>query len=146
MIMTVEERLRELILKRYGTLKNFTKTIGISNSTFSNIIRRGIMNANVLTIIKICKELNIDAEALAEGRIVPVDHIEDAADESKTEVYDIVDSMIQSLLNTSNLTINGIPATASDVYDLVKVFEITFEVWKKQRRLNAYANKLKKDE
>lgn len=51
--MTVEDRLKDLIIKQYGTMKNFTDAIGIPNSTFANILRRGVGNANVLTIIKI---------------------------------------------------------------------------------------------
>ncbi len=144
--MTIEERLRELILKRYGTLKNFTSVISISNSTFSNIIRRGIMNANVLTIIKICKELNIDAEALSEGRIVPVDHIE----EEPTAIEDVIDSMKQTLLNSPVMTIDGYQATAQQITSLVNSIEITYEVWKNQtaqtQRLMTYAKKMKKDD
>lgn len=145
-IMRIEEQLKDLIIKKYGTQKNFTESIGIANSTFSNILRRGIINANVLTIIKICKGLGIDPEALADGRIVFVEHNE----EKPTSVEDVLDQMKHTLMNSSALTINGVPATPADIYALVNAMDITIEVWKNQtnqiQRLAAYANKTKKDD
>lgn len=145
-IMRIEEQLKDLIIKKYGTQKNFTESIGIANSTFSNILRRGIVNANVLTVIKICKGLGIDPEALADGRIVFVDYTE----EEPTSVEDVLDQMKHTLMNSPVLTIDGIPATPADIYALLNAMDITIEVWKKQtnqiQRLAAYANKTKRND
>lgn len=126
----VEERLKELIIKKYGTLKNFTDKVEIPNSTFSNILRRGIINANVLTIIKVCKELSIEPEALADGRIVAIDHVE----EQSTEIMDIFEATKQTLLNSPSITLGGIPATAQQITSLVNSMEVAFEVWKTQNK------------
>lgn len=126
--MNVEERLKDLIIKQYGTMKDFTDHIGIPNSTFANILRRGVQNANVLTIIKICQALEISTDDLAEGRIVPLKR--PAAKQTKIE--DIIDNTKQTLLNAENLTLNDKPASAAEIMSLVNSLEVAVQVWKNQ--------------
>ena len=70
--MTVEDALKGLILERYGTMAAFSQVVDMSPSTLHTIFLRGLPNANVTNIIKICKTLNISTDELAEGRIVTV--------------------------------------------------------------------------
>ena len=126
--MNVEDRLKELIIKKFGTMKHFTDYVGIPNSTFANILRRGIKNANVLTIIKICQALNISTDDLAEGKIVPLKR--ETAPQTKIE--DIIEETKQKLLNADNLTLNDKPASAADIYSLVNSIEVAVNVWKTQ--------------
>lgn len=138
--MNVEERLKELIIKQYGTMKNFTDHIGIPNSTFANILRRGVRNANVVTIIKICQALNISTDELAQGRIVPLTREE----APQTKIEDILDSMKQQLLNCDNLTFDGESATAEDVYYIISTLDTAMEIRKKQNeRLNKYQSEMR---
>lgn len=67
--MSVELELKDLILERYKSLREFAIKIDMPYSTMDTILKRGVDKANVYNIIKICKELNIDTEALGEGRI-----------------------------------------------------------------------------
>ncbi len=67
---SVEERLKELILSRYKSVREFTTLIDMPYSTFDSILKRGVSNSNIANILKICAALNIDAEALAAGEIV----------------------------------------------------------------------------
>ena len=67
--MTVEEQLRELILKRYKSVRAFALENQIPYSTVDNIFKRGLRNIGITTAIKICSSLEIDIDALAEGRI-----------------------------------------------------------------------------
>lgn len=126
--MNVEERLKELIIKQYGTMKDFTDHIGIPNSTFANILRRGVQNANVLTIIKICQALEISTDDLAEGKIVSLKR--KAAPPTKIE--DLFDNLKQQLLNADNLTINNESASAAEILSLVNSLEVAMQVWKNQ--------------
>ena len=126
--MNVEERLKELIIKKYGTMKDFTDHIGIPNSTFANILRRGVQNANVLTIIKICQALEISTDDLAEGRIVPLKR----KSAKPTKIEDIIENTKQTLLNAQNLTLNDKPASAADILSLVNSLEVAMQVWKNQ--------------
>jgi DNA-binding Xre family transcriptional regulator len=123
--------MKELIIKNYGTMKDFTDEIGIPNSTFANILRRGVQNANVLTIIKICQALNISTDDLAEGRIVSLVRSEAAP----TAIEDVFDSVKQQLLNANNMTLVGIPATADEIMLLVTTLDVLLEVIKKRRLL-----------
>lgn len=68
--MSVESDLKNLIVERYGTVKAFSQSVGLPNSTLDSIFRRGILKASVTNIIKICDELGISADGLGEGKIV----------------------------------------------------------------------------
>ena len=69
--MNTEEKLKNYILERYVSLREFSQTVGIPHSTFASILSRGIHNASVGNVIKICRALNISADALADGKIEP---------------------------------------------------------------------------
>lgn len=127
--MNVEERLKEMIIKQYGTMKDFTDHIGIPNSTFANILRRGVQNANVLTIIKICQALEISTDDLAEGRIVPLKRPE--AQPEKIE--DLFEEVKQKLLNADNLTINDEPASEAEIMYLVNTLDLALQISIKQK-------------
>lgn len=67
--MTIEERLKDLIIERYGSLRAFTTKHDIPNSTMVSILKRGIGSSNVSNVIKICKVLHISVDGLADGKI-----------------------------------------------------------------------------
>lgn len=66
---TIENKLKELILTKYKSLREFTLKIGMPYSTFDTILKRGVDKANIINILKICNELNISADRLANGII-----------------------------------------------------------------------------
>lgn len=108
MKMTLEEKLRELILNKYGTVTALSKAIGLSPSTVYSILSRGLNNASVQNVLKICDALDISADALAEGLITPKDQF--------TLSIDLNDWLLAEKLNISNvnLTIGGRPLTDSE--------------------------------
>lgn len=130
--MNVEERLKEMIIKQFGTMKDFTDHIGIPNSTFANILRRGVQNANVVTIIKICQALEISTDDLAEGRIVPLKRPEATPE----RIEDIFEEVKQKLLNADNLTINEEPATDAEIMYFVNTLDAALLISKKQKQIN----------
>lgn len=69
--MSIEEQLKELIIKKYGSVNKFAQTCGLSTSTVATIFTRGVNKTNISTIIKICQQLGISADELADGKIVP---------------------------------------------------------------------------
>jgi predicted transcriptional regulator len=69
--MTVEHELKQLILSRYGSIRQFTSTHNIPNSTLDSVLTRGVRKSNVSTIITLCRILDISADELADGRITP---------------------------------------------------------------------------
>lgn len=65
----MEEKLKQIIINNYGSVRAFAKKVDIPYTTMDTILKRGVMKANVLNIIKICKKLDIDIESLANGKI-----------------------------------------------------------------------------
>lgn len=70
--MTTEEQLRDLMIKKSGSVNKFSQEVGLSQSTIFSILSRGINKANIDSIITICKALDISTDELAEGRITPM--------------------------------------------------------------------------
>ena len=67
--MTIEQELKNYILSRYSSIREFSISINIPYSTLDSIFKRGVENANIANIIRICDALNISADELASGRI-----------------------------------------------------------------------------
>lgn len=65
----VENELKELIISRYRSLRQFALDIDMPYSTIDTMLKKGIGKAGVLNVIKICNELGIDTGALADGYI-----------------------------------------------------------------------------
>ncbi len=73
--MTIEEQLRDLMIKKSGSVNKFSQEIGVPQSTIFSIFQRGVGKANINSIITICKALRISTDELANGRIVPIDNM-----------------------------------------------------------------------
>lgn len=103
--MTIEERLRELIQEKYGTVVAFGKHIGLPSSTLYSILQRGINKASVQNVLKICEALDISADALADGIILPRDQY--------TPSIDLTDWLCAERLHIMNvnITLEGKPLT-----------------------------------
>lgn len=72
---SAEERLKELILTKYKSIREFTSSIEMPYSTFDSILKRGIANSNIANVLKISSALNIDTEKLVLGEIVRKEEI-----------------------------------------------------------------------
>lgn len=68
--MSIEIELKELILSRYKSVRDFAISIEMPYSTLDSIFKRGVSNASITNIIKICETLFISADDLARGKIV----------------------------------------------------------------------------
>lgn len=62
--MEKEQHLKNLMELKSGTVKSFSEEIGLAYTTVRSILERGILNAKVENVIKICKGLNIKTESL----------------------------------------------------------------------------------
>lgn len=67
----LEQELKKLILSKFKSVKGFSEKANIPYTTVDSILKRGVGNANVINIIKMCQALNIDTDALSEGQIKP---------------------------------------------------------------------------
>ena len=141
--MTTEEKLKVFILTKYRSLRQFTQEIELPYSTMTTLLKKGVNNSNVQTVIKICQALNISTDALAEGQIVPIEKSIDA----EVRIEDILNEAKQKLLNSNHLTIENKTASAEDVYLIVSTLDTVLEIRKMQsQRLAAYYKQLIKDD
>lgn len=62
--MNREQKLRNLIMDNFISLRNFSKKADIPYSTLMTILNRGIAGASFDTVIKICKTLEIDPKEI----------------------------------------------------------------------------------
>lgn len=66
----LETQLKTIIKNKYGSVNQFSKKTGIAYSTIDSIIKRGINNSNLSSIMKVCEALDISADGLSKGNIV----------------------------------------------------------------------------
>lgn len=129
--MNIEDRLKSLILERYGSVREFTMSINMPYSTFDTILKRGIQNATVSNIIKICEALDISADALAKGEIVRVSKVSPSLERSQ-DVSEILKNTKELLLNYEGLMFNGKPADAESINSILEAMEIGMEIAKRK--------------
>ena len=71
--MRVEDALKDLILTRYKSIREFCIAVDIPYSTIDSILHRGVLNAGIGKVIRICRHLGISADKLADGEIAPAE-------------------------------------------------------------------------
>lgn len=67
--MTIEEQIKKMILERYTSMKRFCIECDIGYNTLISILRRGVGNAGVSTMLKLCESLQIDANSLFDNEL-----------------------------------------------------------------------------
>ena len=72
--MQAEERIKELIIAKYGNVRAFATESGISYTTVRSILERGIMNAKAENVFKICHLLGISPDTVADWGISNEQH------------------------------------------------------------------------
>ena len=123
---SIEEQLKDLIKERYGSLLKFSNAIGLPNSTLMDMIQyRGLANASIRNVLKICSELQISADELYEGYIVPVQYVGNDARKIIDETKDRLTKFATRL--------DGIPINSHDVDLLIESLEIAAERIKKRK-------------
>lgn len=136
--MTIEDQLKNLILSRYRSIREFTITIDMPYTTIDSIFRRGIGNSSVTNVIKICKALGISADELAEGRIVPVSHRATERRGAPREIHEFLNRFKMELATMENLTLEGEPVDENTREAIAQGIEVSYET---VRRYNKNHNK-----
>ena len=123
--MTIEEKLKALILERYKSVREFCQVVDMPNSTVDSIFRRGIANSSVANVIKICKVLNISADELAEGRITF--NIRKNVTES-VEISEILADTKERLAYGYDLTLDGDKVDRESIDSIINAMDIGVEM------------------
>lgn len=64
----LEDKIKKLIIEKYGSVRQFSFKIDIPYTTVDTILKRGIDNSNVGNVIKICKALGISIDNLVDSK------------------------------------------------------------------------------
>lgn len=135
--MTLEEQLKQLILDRYKSIREFAVSIDLPYSTIDSIFRRGVSNSSISNVVKICRELKISADELAEGRITPI-YSRDLT--HHIEIKEIIADTKERLLYGTELTLDGEPVNRNDIESIVNAMEIGVEMVNKNHNKNHNKN------
>lgn len=130
--MSIEDKLKDLILSKYGSMVEFAKQIGMANSTLATIMSRGVHKSSVTNIIKICQALGISADELANDKIVPVDQNIQSRSRMK-EIVDIIAFTKRNIQEYGDLTIDGQRMTEAEIEMLIDCIDITVEIIRRKR-------------
>ena len=129
--MTLEERLKKIILARYRTVKDFAAEIDLAYSTVDTILRRGVKKASVTNIITICHALNISVDELAQGNIVSV---ESTNNQKKiVEVSALLDLVRADQSQYGELTIDGELLSDEELYILETALSVAIEIIERKK-------------
>lgn len=131
--MTIEEKLKDLILKRYHSIREFTIAIDMPYTTMDSIFRRGIGNSSVSNIIKICKALNISADALADGEISPIKNRPLKPDHDNIEITDILADTKDTLIHSGKITLDGNPIGKAGIESIIDAIDVGVEIAKRKK-------------
>ena len=91
--MSVEDELKDLIIKRYKSVRQFAVAANIPYGTIVSILSRGVLNSNLQNVIAICEVLGISVDALADNKIIPIN-------KSKSNVYDMIGEQLKAELQS----------------------------------------------
>ena len=128
---TLEEKLQRMILNKYGTVLNFSKSIGLPNSTVVGVLKRGVHNSGVDNVVIICNALEISIDALAEGLIIP--KIETVKIDGERDIAKIYIALMKRLATEDGIVVDGEPITPAERFTLYDSLELDLE---KIRRLH----------
>lgn len=131
--MTAEDKLKELILKRYHSVREFTIANDIPYTTIHSIFKRGIGNSSVSNIIKICKALGISADALADGEISPIKDRPSAPADDKVEITDILADTKDTLIHSAKITLDGNPIGKAGIESIIDAIDVGVEIAKRKK-------------
>lgn len=130
--MSTEDKLKDLILKRYHSIREFALTFEIPYSTIDSIFRRGVGNSSVSNIIKICKALGISVDALADGEIVPVKSKKAKPINDRFEVKEILSDTKDILIHSGEITLDGKPIGKAGIESIIDAMDVGVEIAKKK--------------
>lgn len=126
----LEEELKNIILERYGTLNDFSREIGIGNTTLHAILNRGVNKSGMSNIITICHALHISVDSIADGKIVF-----QKREEVRRDLYELFTSWRNDLYSYDNLRLKGKVMTEDEKRDLIDSIDLGIErIIRKRKR------------
>lgn len=130
--MNKEEKLKDLILKRYHSIREFSISIDIPYTTMDTILKRGIDKSSVSNVIKICKALDISVDALADGIIAPAKERVAKPINDRIEVKEILSDTMDILTHSGKITLDGKPINRAGIDAIIDAMDVGVEMARKK--------------
>lgn len=133
--MKIEETLKSHIIDRYGSVRAFALKADIAYTTVVTILHRGINNASLTSIKRICDALSISPDKLSEGEIVFKSDLSDFIEikEPKIDLNDLL-SQYKWTLKNNPVELDGHTLTERDIDTLATAIDISLEMIKQNVR------------
>ena len=130
---TTEEMLKEYILEKYKSIREFVQVADLKYSTVDSILKRGIDNSSISNVMKICKVLKISVDELAEGRITPIkrDLSRNFETVENEDISYILEDTKKRLETCNNLMLDGKKVDQKTVSTIIQAIDIGEEMAKK---------------
>lgn len=100
--MDKTEIIKKLINDTGLSMRTFSKKVGIPNTTLHSMLLRGIENASVNNVVKLCRALGITVEELYEPSTIGIDKKYIFEQYLKTLGYKISEDDIKELQTSTN--------------------------------------------
>ena len=127
--MTIEDRLKAIIIDRYGSIFAFSKAVNLPNATIVTILKRGIHKANIDNIIVICNALDLSVDEIVQDRIAP-------ATKNKVKPLPTDLEMLTDYIkrNPQEITLDGIALSDSETDILLATVKSVIDIIKRTRQ------------
>lgn len=122
-----------MILDRHGSMIAFSKKIDMANSTLATILDRGVNKASISNVIKICNALDISADGLAHGQIVPRAK---RKQKSVMHIEEIIEDTQKMILENENICIDGKTMTSEEREDMADAIGLCFDIVRVRNKRN----------
>jgi hypothetical protein len=133
--MKIETTLKNYIIERYGSVRAFAIQHRIAYTTVASVLKRGIDNSSVTTIVRICDALNLSSDHLIEGRMLFKSDL-GAFIEIKEPKIDLNDLLSQCKWTLKNNTVelDGHILTEQEINTISTAIDISLEMIKQNAR------------
>ena len=135
MAQEIDEKLKQYILSKYGSVQAFVKETTLKYTTVVSILKRGVNNSNAQNVLEICRVLDISADELYDGRITP---LADAPkfDGDPMQVEDL--RRLARIMAYQQMIVGKEkePLTPEDIQTVSDAIEIAIEMIKRRHKRN----------
>lgn len=132
-IMIVEEKVKNLILGRFKSLREFSIEYNIPYTTLKSMLVRGIGNSSVTNVIKLCKALGISADALADGEIKPINDRTTRSINDRIEVKEVLEDTKDILTHSDFVTLDGKLLSDNSIQSIIDAMDVGIEIVKRKK-------------
>ena len=120
----IENEVKAYIKARYKSIPAFAEEAGIKYQTLMGMFDRGLDNASIGNVMKLCRTLGISADALSLGKIVPIEERQ----------YQDINTMInQFAVMLDNAAIDGKRISEQERQTIQDALAVTVEILRKRR-------------